>query len=69
VEVRALKDFLKMIGEVKSQIEEERGGIGEVPGLLVLMETKGKPQRGEDDVFSAPWWEDELYAMGVIEFS
>ncbi|OXV05429.1 hypothetical protein Egran_06803 [Elaphomyces granulatus] len=68
VEVRALKDFLKMIGEVKSQIEEERGGIGEVPGLLVLMETKGNPQRGEDDVFSAPWWEDELYAMGVIGY-
>jgi hypothetical protein len=68
VEVRALKDFLKMIGEVKSQIEEERGGIGEVPGLLVLMETKGKPQHGEGDVFSAPWWEDELYAMGVIGY-
>lgn len=68
VEVRALKDFLKMISEVKTQIEDERGGIGEVPGLLVLMETKGKQQRGEDDVFSASWWEDELYAMGVIGY-
>ncbi|KAN0075794.1 Alpha and gamma adaptin binding protein p34 domain containing protein [Elaphomyces granulatus] len=67
-EVRALKDFLKMISEVKTQIEDERGGIGEVPGLLVLMETKGNQQRGEDDVFSASWWEDELYAMGVIGY-
>jgi hypothetical protein len=69
-DVRALKDLLKAVSEVKSQAEEERGEIGDVPGLLVLV---GKQQQSvaeteEAAVFSAEWWEDELYEMGVMGF-
>ncbi|PGH21661.1 hypothetical protein AJ80_03094 [Polytolypa hystricis UAMH7299] len=34
---RALKEFVQAIAEVKGLIEEERGGLGEVPGLVVLV--------------------------------
>ncbi|RAL04033.1 adaptin-binding domain-containing protein [Aspergillus ibericus CBS 121593] len=36
-DVRSLKDFVKAVGEVRALIEEERGGMGEVPGLVVLV--------------------------------
>lgn len=90
-DVRALKDLVRMIVDVKSQTEEERGEeMGEVPGLLVLVDEKKRSrkqgrqqqqqQEGADDddgverlkrdeeVFSAGWWEDELYDMGVFGF-
>ncbi|KAL1868174.1 Small nuclear ribonucleoprotein Sm D3 [Paecilomyces lecythidis] len=82
-EARALKDLIKVVGEVKAQIEEERGGMGEVPTLLVLASSgkdkekgKGKSQTAGDEVeepkeeekFGVGWWEDELYDMGVMEF-
>jgi hypothetical protein len=79
-DVRALKDLVRMIGDVKSQTEEERGENGEVPGVLVLMGQKptaknkrpksdeDDEEEGEDEVFSAAWWEDELYDMGVFGF-
>ncbi|KAL2861370.1 alpha and gamma adaptin binding protein p34-domain-containing protein [Aspergillus pseudodeflectus] len=35
-DVRALKSFINAIGTVRALIEEERGEIGAVPGLLVL---------------------------------
>ncbi|RAK82652.1 adaptin-binding domain-containing protein [Aspergillus fijiensis CBS 313.89] len=39
-DVRGLKEFIHAIGEVRGLIEEERGGmgVGEVPGLLVLVD-------------------------------
>lgn len=43
-DVRALKDLLKMVGEVKGLIEEERGGLGEVPGVVVLVGKKREKQ-------------------------
>lgn len=70
-----------MIADVKSQTEEERGEMGEVPGLLVLIGDKPSSKQrsnqeqedAEDEVkdeelFGAAWWEDELYDMGVFGF-
>jgi hypothetical protein len=45
-DVRALKDLVQMIADVKTQTEEERGEMGEVPGLLVLMGEKRKRKTG-----------------------
>ncbi|KKK17159.1 hypothetical protein AOCH_007182 [Aspergillus ochraceoroseus] len=35
-DVRELKGFIRAIGSVRALIEEERGQVGDVPGLLVL---------------------------------
>ncbi|KAL4919942.1 alpha and gamma adaptin binding protein p34-domain-containing protein [Aspergillus aurantiobrunneus] len=43
-EVRALKAFVRAVGGVRALIEEERGEIGAVPGLLVLG-SKGKQEK------------------------
>ena len=82
-DVRALKATLATIGEVKSRIDEERGGLGEVPGLLVLMgsKTEKKTKKKEEEVpevgeetdadappLSAAWWEDQLYDEGILGF-
>lgn len=45
-DVRGLKEFVKAVGEVRSLIEEERGGMGEVPGLIVLVGEKAKTKTG-----------------------
>ncbi|RAH85656.1 hypothetical protein BO86DRAFT_406821 [Aspergillus japonicus CBS 114.51] len=44
-DVRGLKEFIHAIGEVRGLIEEERGGmgVGEVPGLLVLVDASSSP--------------------------
>ncbi|KAJ5549873.1 Alpha/gamma-adaptin-binding protein p34 [Penicillium sp. DV-2018c] len=36
-EVRALRDLMRGVGAVKERIDEERGGVGDVPGVLVLV--------------------------------
>lgn len=36
-DVRALLDLMRGIGAVKEKIDEERGGVGDVPGVLVLV--------------------------------
>ncbi|KAJ5513105.1 hypothetical protein N7463_002657 [Penicillium fimorum] len=36
-EVRALRDLMRGIGAVKERIDEERGGLGDVPGVFVLI--------------------------------
>lgn len=45
-DVQALKTFIKAIGGVRALIEEERGEIGSVPGLLVL----GRSGKGEKKI-------------------
>ncbi|KAL4817620.1 alpha and gamma adaptin binding protein p34-domain-containing protein [Aspergillus spinulosporus] len=49
-EVRGLKAFVRAVGTVRTLIEEERGEIGSVPGILVLggkkEEKKEKPKAG-----------------------
>ncbi|KAJ9211476.1 hypothetical protein DTO166G4_6897 [Paecilomyces variotii] len=74
-EVRALKDLIKVVGEVKGQIEEERGGMGEVPTLLVLASSsfsgkekeKGKERMrtGGDEVDEPK--EEEKFGVGWWE--
>jgi hypothetical protein len=78
-----IKNTVRIINEVKQKTEEERdGGMGEVPGLLVLLNdnnnTTGKPAREKQDddgyqpeqveLFSAAWWEDTLFEMDIIGF-
>ncbi|KAJ5686068.1 hypothetical protein N7536_008687 [Penicillium majusculum] len=36
-DVRALRDLMRGIGAVKERIDEERGGLGDVPGVFVLI--------------------------------
>ncbi|KAJ5710416.1 hypothetical protein N7488_004572 [Penicillium malachiteum] len=36
-DVRALRDLMRDIGAVKEQIDEERGGMGDVPGVFILV--------------------------------
>ncbi|KAL2826574.1 hypothetical protein BJY01DRAFT_145324 [Aspergillus pseudoustus] len=65
-DVRALKAFVNAIGTVRALIEEERGEIGTVPGLLVLgvrRELKNKKKtepRKEDDLDLGADLEDGL---------
>ncbi|KKZ61694.1 hypothetical protein EMCG_03803 [[Emmonsia] crescens] len=42
--VQGLKELLSAVAEVRNRIEEERGGMGEVPGLVILV---GKDEGGE----------------------
>ncbi|EAW25092.1 adaptin-binding domain-containing protein [Aspergillus fischeri NRRL 181] len=80
-DVKSLKEFLSAVGRVKGVIEEERGEVGDVPVLLVLVGgTRGhKDARvcGEeghledsdgasDEPFSVGWWEDQLFEMGMV---
>ncbi|KAL4752881.1 hypothetical protein BDW72DRAFT_52260 [Aspergillus terricola var. indicus] len=44
-EVRGLKAFVRAVGTVRALIEEERGEIGSVPGLLVLGGKKEKREK------------------------
>lgn len=36
-DVRVLRDLMRGIGAVKEKIDEERGGVGDVPGIFVLV--------------------------------
>ncbi|EEH45848.1 uncharacterized protein PADG_01998 [Paracoccidioides brasiliensis Pb18] len=45
--VRYLKELLSAVAEVRNQIEEERGGAGEVPGLVVLVGKLEGGKKGE----------------------
>jgi len=83
-EVRALKAFVTAVGGVRALIEEERGEIGSVPGLLVLGDKQKKEKNAGrqkevdvdvneldatlDEPFSISWWEDQLCEMGLIGF-
>jgi hypothetical protein len=49
-DVRALRDLMRGVGAVKERIDEERGGIGDVPGVFVLV---GSRQRGLNAAQSA----------------
>ncbi|GFF23483.1 hypothetical protein IFM58399_00308 [Aspergillus lentulus] len=80
-DVKRLKEFLSAVGRVKNVIEEERGEVGDVPVLLVLVGGarghKDARVRGEDadleeldgasdEPFSVGWWEDQLFEMGMV---
>lgn len=79
---QALKDFVRAIGDVRALIEEERGGAGDVPGLVVLVGAQGTSTAATggggvgdleaglgldaEELFSVPWWEDQLCEMGML---
>lgn len=87
-DVRNLKEFLSAVGRVKGVIEEERGEVGDVPVLLVLvgseqghkdanarlgagvdarnLEEVDADADASDEPFSAGWWEDQLFEMGMM---
>jgi hypothetical protein len=80
-DVKSLKEFLSAVGQVKGVIEEERGEVGDVPVLLVLVggargHKDGRSPGEEDDLeqldsasdepFSVGWWEDQLFEMGMV---
>lgn len=45
-DVRAVRDLLRDIGAVKQCIDEERGGVGDVPGVFVLVGARKAAPRG-----------------------
>ncbi|KAG2415035.1 hypothetical protein HFD88_006225 [Aspergillus terreus] len=77
-DVRALIDFLRAVGAVRALIEDERGGVDEVPAVVVLVgrtETAAAATTTTEDdspgldgeaPFSVPWWEDQLFEMGMV---
>lgn len=52
-DVRALRDLMRGVGAVKERIDEERGGLGDVPGVFVLIGGRkgasGAGQQGSKD--------------------
>jgi hypothetical protein len=82
-QVDRLKEFVRAAAEVKERMDEERGGLGDVVGLLVLVSggsekggrgnigslEDGQPDGGmKADDFGPIWWEAELSEMGIFDF-
>jgi hypothetical protein len=78
-DVPSLRDLMRGVGAVKERIDEERGGVGDVPGIFVLVGArKGASGLKADDEsglgndlgeavpLSVGWWEDQLYDMGLV---
>ncbi|KAJ0426460.1 alpha and gamma adaptin binding protein p34-domain-containing protein [Aspergillus carlsbadensis] len=55
-DVRALRSFINAIGTVRALVEEERGEIGAVPGLLVLGVKRDRQKKKKTEVLK----EDDL---------
>lgn len=62
-DVRAVRELMGDVGAVKSVIDEERGGMGDVPGVLVLVGGK-KSVSGTAKTAATATNEDEL-GLGV----
>lgn len=78
-DVKALRALMRDIGAVKECVDEERGGVGDVPGVFVLVgagrggavikeneEEGGLGDLGEEKPLSVGWWEDQLFDMGLV---
>ncbi|KAL4792093.1 hypothetical protein BDV19DRAFT_369088 [Aspergillus venezuelensis] len=59
-EVRTLKSFVKAVGTVRGLVEEERGEIGSVPGLLVLCGDGKKKEEKKEKKKAGGSGEDDL---------
>ncbi|KAK2871934.1 hypothetical protein FQN49_002693 [Arthroderma sp. PD_2] len=73
--VDKVKEIARAVGEVKALTEEERGEIGDVPGLILLIGGEGerKPSTASEDddgyscaaEYGAMWWDEELSGSGI----
>ncbi|KAF3483643.1 uncharacterized protein GIQ15_02967 [Arthroderma uncinatum] len=73
--VDRVKEITRAVGEVKALAEEERGEIGDVPGLIMLIGEDGerKPSTASEDEdshtcaieYGAMWWDEELSDLGT----
>ncbi|KAJ5669415.1 Alpha/gamma-adaptin-binding protein p34, partial [Penicillium macrosclerotiorum] len=62
-DIRALLDLMRDVGAVKGRIDEERGGVGDVPGVFVLL---GSRKAGVSvSTATAPSHRDAESALGV----
>jgi hypothetical protein len=67
---------MRNVGAVKERIDEERGGVGDVPGIFVLVGARKTAAKADesglgDDLgdvlpLSVEWWEDQFYDMGLL---
>lgn len=78
-DVQALQALMRDIGAVKERVDEERGGVGDVPGIFVLIgagrgggvvqEEQGDELGdlgAEEKPLSVGWWEDQLFDIGLV---
>ncbi|KAK2755057.1 hypothetical protein FQN54_006585 [Arachnomyces sp. PD_36] len=80
-EAESLKEIVEAVGGVRDLIEEERGGVGDVPGLVVLVgkreeervkrggggeEGEGEGGEGRKGEGEVGWWEESLLEVGVF---
>ncbi|KAJ5405694.1 hypothetical protein N7465_006978 [Penicillium sp. CMV-2018d] len=63
-DVRALRDLMRGVGAVKERIDEERGGLGDVPGVFVLIGSR-KGAAGAAAGQQGPKDPDEGLGLGV----
>ncbi|KAJ5772936.1 Alpha/gamma-adaptin-binding protein p34 [Penicillium paradoxum] len=73
-DVRALRDLMRGIGAVKDRIDEERGGVGDVPGVFVLVggrkSAAGQQKaKGPDAELGLGVDEDDLGGGEMVPFS
>ncbi|KAK2799522.1 hypothetical protein FQN51_006836 [Onygenales sp. PD_10] len=72
--VQGLKSLLGAVAEVRGQIEQERGGVGEVPGLVVLVGgdeggKEGERKRGRIGDLDAGVDDADSELEEIVEFS
>lgn len=72
--VDRIKDLARAVIQVKALAEEERGEIGDIPGVVVLVGDKyekgpsvaSKQNDGDASAeYGALWWDEELSDLGV----
>ncbi|EFE39729.1 conserved hypothetical protein [Trichophyton verrucosum HKI 0517] len=67
--VGRIKDLARAVIEVKAQAEEERGEIGDIPGLIVLVgdECENGPLAAGNasSEYGALWWDEQLSDLGA----
>lgn len=67
--VGRIKDLARAVIEVKAQAEEERGEIGDIPGLIVLVgdecENGSLAAGNASSEYGALWWDEQLGDLGA----
>ncbi|EZF32269.1 hypothetical protein H109_01909 [Trichophyton interdigitale MR816] len=67
--VGRIKDLARAVIEVKAQAEEERGEMGDIPGLIVLVgdehEIGSLAAGNASSEYGALWWDEQLSDLGA----